>query len=264
MLAVVRKNRVLAQLEQKGAVRTRELAQTLGVVPETIRRDLFELEQKGLVRRIHGGAVTPSSGEIESPASIREGTNTGVKNELCRAAATQVRDGDLIFVDNSSTLLHLARHIDDSRTVSVLTNSVRLLLEAQRLNQPNVTMISTGGILSTYNLSLSGQLDGGFADALFPTKAFVSCTGFSLESGFTDTSVFEINIKRRMISAGARFIMVMDHSKFEKRGLVKIGNLKDCDMLITDHLPGEIYRGKLLAMHPALQIIETDAMIDQV
>ena len=90
MLATMTQNKVLALLEQSGAVRTKELADALGVVPETIRRDLEELEQSGLLRRIHGGAVIPSGGAIETPVFIRESTNRQVKDELCRAAVGEL------------------------------------------------------------------------------------------------------------------------------------------------------------------------------
>lgn len=256
MLAAMRQNKVLALLERNGAVRTRELAEALGVVPETIRRDMEELEQRGLLRRIHGGAVTPFGGEVESPVFVRELTNSQVKDALCGKAAGEIDNGDFIFADNSTTLLNLVKHIDGAKAVSVLTNSVRLLFEAQRHNKANVTMISVGGILSTYNMSLSGQLNGEPAAGLYPNKALVSCTGFSLDTGFTDTSVFEINIKLRMMGLASRVIMVMDQSKFEKRGLVKIGDLTDCDTLLTDRLPGEGYRKSLLLRHPKLKIIE--------
>lgn len=258
MLAAMRQNKVLALLERNGAVRTKDLAEVLGVVPETIRRDMEELEQRGLLRRIHGGAVTPIGGEIESPVFIRELKNSQVKDALCMKAAQELDNGDFIFADNSTTLLNLIRHIDNGKAVSVLTNSVRMLFEAQRHNKANVTMISVGGILSTYNMSLSGQLNGETAAGLYPNKALVSCTGFSLETGFTDTSVFEINVKLRMMGLASRVIMVMDGSKFEKRGLVKIGDLTDCDTLLTDRLPGGDYRDSLLARHPGLNIIELD------
>lgn len=256
MLTIIRKNKVLALLEQNAVVRTKELADALGVVPETIRRDLEELEEKGLLRRIRGGAVAPSDGEIESPVFVRELKNSQVKADLCKSAAKHVENGDFVFVDNSTTLLNLIRFLDNSKVVSVLTNSVRLLFEAQRQNKTNVTMISVGGILSTYNMSLSGQLNEDLTNGLFPNKAFVSCTGFSLESGFTDTSVFEINIKHKMMKLAPKVIMVMDHSKFEKRGLVKIGDLGICDTLIVDRLPDEEYRRKMLSIHPGLQILE--------
>lgn len=256
MLATMRQNKVLALLEQSGAVRTKELADALGVVPETIRRDLEELEQSGLLRRIHGGAVIPSGGAIETPVFIRESTNRQVKDELCRAAVGELANGDFIFVDNSTTLLNLVRHVEDNKAVSILTNSVRLLFEPKQHDKKNITMISVGGILATHNMSLSGQFNEETNGGLYPNKVFVSCTGFSLDTGFTDTSVFEINVKIKMMAVAAKVIMVMDHSKFEQRGLVKIGDLRTCDVLITDSLPSEAYRREMLAQHPALKIIE--------
>ncbi|MDD4079900.1 MAG: DeoR/GlpR family DNA-binding transcription regulator [Eubacteriales bacterium] len=256
MLAAMRQNRILALLEENSSVRTTELAKAFDVVPETIRRDFEELEQKGLLVRIHGGAVTPSTGEKESRTVIREFTNYQVKEELCRLAEKELKSGDYAFVDNSTTLVNLVRLVDGSKMVSLLTNSVRLLLEAERYNKNNVTMISMGGVLSTYNMSLSGQLNEEMAGGLYPNKAFVSCTGFALDTGFTDTSVFEINAKTRMMGLASQVIMVMDHSKFEKRGLIRFGDLTSCDVLITDRLPDKAYREKMLALHPGLKVIE--------
>lgn len=254
MFAAERKGIIIELIEQKGSVEINELAKQIGVVPETIRRDLKELERQNIIQRTHGGAIKKTRMETEFPVMVREMKNSGAKNRLCQEAARHIQDGDLIFVDNSSTMLSLIRYIDDSKKITILTNSVQLLLELCKYNKDNITMISTGGIFRKHNMSLSGLVNNSLTTDFFPGKAFVSCYGFSFESGFTDGSIHEIDMKRQMMHLASEVFVIMDHSKFDRRGPVRMGDIRICDTLIVDSLPSEEYGKQLCQIHPELHI----------
>ena len=178
MLAYERKSRIIEYLEQNGRAEVNVLARLLGVVPETIRRDLRELETQGVLKRTHGGAVIEHPKEREYPVQVRVMKNTVEKDMLCRRAAEFINEGDLIFVDNSSTLVNIIRHISDNIHLSILTNSIKVLQEYALYKKDNITMLCTGGVFSRSNLSLSGTLSDSFTRNSSPTRLLFRATEY--------------------------------------------------------------------------------------
>ncbi|NMA34087.1 MAG: DeoR/GlpR transcriptional regulator [Clostridiaceae bacterium] len=255
MLAYERKSRIIEYLEQNGRAEVNVLARLLGVVPETIRRDLRELETQGVLKRTHGGAVIEHPKEREYPVQVRVMKNTVEKDMLCRRAAEFINEGDLIFVDNSSTLVNIIRHISDNIHLSILTNSIKVLQEYALYKKDNITMLCTGGVFSRSNLSLSGTLSDSFTREFFPNKAFVSCHGVSAEHGFTDGNLHEVAFRREIISLSEKVYFLVDHSKFGKLGPIKLGGLDICDVFITDRMPPSELEQQLKQGNPEMEII---------
>lgn len=234
MLAVERKSKILDFLEAKGQAEVSELAQMLCVVPETIRRDLKELEVKGVLRRTHGGAVLAEKRNVETLHSIRVKKQYQEKIRLCKKAAEFIQDGDTIFVDNSSTLINLIRFIQPNYNVTLLTNSVDILQLAATLDN-QVMVISSGGVLHKEKMYLSGSVADYMPTDFIPTKTFLSCYGVSLDYGLSDCSMEEAAFKKSMINVSQKSFCVLDHTKFEKNGPVKLIGIDACDVLITDN-----------------------------
>ncbi len=237
MLAYERKSKIIEYLEHNGKAEVNVLAELLGVVAETIRRDLRELETQGVLKRTHGGAVIGSQKEKEYPVQVRVMKNAVEKDMLCRRAADFISEGDLIFVDNSSTLVNLIKHIDEDIQLTILTNSIKLLQEYTLYRKDNITMLCTGGVFNKANLSLSGALSDKFTREFFPNKAFISCHGVSDEYGFTDGNLHEVGFKREMINLADTVYFLIDRTKFGKLGPIRLGGLDICDVLITDAEP---------------------------
>ncbi|MDI9501305.1 MAG: DeoR/GlpR family DNA-binding transcription regulator [Bacillota bacterium] len=255
MLAYERKSRIIEYLEQNGKAEVNVLARLMGVVPETIRRDLRELESQGVLKRTHGGAVIEHPREREYPVQVRVMKNAVEKDRLCRKAAEFVNEGDLIFVDNSSTLVNLIKHIDDDIHLSILTNSIKVLQEYARYKKDNITMLCSGGVFNRANLSLSGTLSDKFTREFFPNKAFVSCHGVSAEHGFTDGNLHEVAFRREIISLAEKVYFLVDHSKFDRLGPIKLGGLDICDVFITDTEPPAELTEQLKLSRPDMEII---------
>ncbi|MEA4853606.1 MAG: DeoR/GlpR family DNA-binding transcription regulator [Christensenella sp.] len=257
MLAAERKSRIIDFLESNGKAEVNELADILSVVPETIRRDLRELELQGLLVRTHGGAVMGEKKELEYPVFVREMQNYTTKLALCKKAAQYVEEDDTIYVDNSSTLINIMRYIDKDMNVTLLTNSIGILQLSSSIDN-NVTVICSGGAFNKKNMSLSGSLANHMCMEFIPDKAFVSCHGLSVEYGLTDGSMNEAAFKRNMMRVSQRTYCVVDHSKFEKTGPVKLAGLDTCDVLICDRIPDPHYLDQLCETNAHMDIICCD------
>lgn len=236
MYNVERKALIVKILQKDNTASVKQLAEILQISKETVRRDLNELEMEGLVRRTHGGAVLENfnNNTSESPFKVREIQNYEEKAKICKAAAKLIKDGDTIFVDNSSTTISLINNLDPNIQVTVITNSIKLLIESTFVNNPNLVMISLGGILRAKNLSLTGVLTNEWVHNFHPNKAFLSCRAVCPKTGFSDGSVYEVDTKRLMIENAQHVYIMADYTKFHEVGAVHLVDFSDVEMVITD------------------------------
>lgn len=237
MFSIERQSLILELLEQDGKVDVNSLASRFSTSKETIRRDLKEMEVAGILKRMHGGAVpviAKRSEGYELPLLVRGVQKYDEKQRICKAAAKLLKDGDTIFLDNSSTTMNLLRYIPKEIKITVITNSIQIMLEAGKLANDNIVVISVGGIFNVKNYSLFGMLSKNFAQNFFPDKAIMSCRGVDEKSGMTDAGILEIELKRDMLIRSKQFILLADHSKFGLIGAVYMGGLDEIDCVITD------------------------------
>jgi DeoR/GlpR family transcriptional regulator of sugar metabolism len=108
------------------------------------------------------------------------------------------------------------------------------MLEAGKLANDNIVIVSVGGTFNVKNYSLTGMLTNNFSQSFFPDKAFISCRGVAEKSGLTDASIYEIEVKRNMIKQSRQFILLADYSKFGLTGAIFISNLDEVDCVSTD------------------------------
>ena len=238
MFGLERKNQIINILEQEGKVDVKSLSEKFNACKETIRRDLRELENEGVIKRTHGGAIlnVPSDKILpEFPVGIREIHHAEEKKTICQKAATLIRNGDTIFVDNSSTSLYLLRYIPKDLHVSILTNSLKLLLEAVQVQNPNLQFICLGGVFKESNMSLSGTIPQRIARDYYPSKAFLSCASIHEQQMLTDSSPDEVDTKRLMIERSQKVVILADYTKFSKMGQIYLADFGAIDQIITDN-----------------------------
>ena len=237
MFSIERKALIINQLEERGVVTVAQLAEMLAISKETIRRDLRELERDGMIKRTHGGAVLeiPENAAAEYPLKFREIKHHVEKKRLCVEAAKYIENGDTIFIDNSSTTVNLLGNINPSYQVTVVTNSIQLLMESAWLGNPNLTMISLGGVFRAKNYSLTGGLAAEWARTFRPDKSFISCRSINAEIGLSDGSIHELDTKRALIESTRKLYVLADHSKFLENGSFFFCDLSKVHMIITDN-----------------------------
>lgn len=235
MYNVERKALIMKKLEENGSMSVAELAEILHISKETVRRDLRELENDSMISRTHGGAlfVQQPNSVTEHPFNVREVQHYSEKAAICKCAAQYIQDGDTIFVDSSSTCSSLLKNINPNYQITVITDSVRQLLEVAALNNDNFLTICLGGIFRTKNQSLYGDLSLNSVRYFRPTKTFIACR--SVEPvGLSDGSIYGVDIKRAIINASKEVIVLADYSKFTERGPVFMVGLDSVTRVITD------------------------------
>jgi DeoR family fructose operon transcriptional repressor len=237
MLGFERKAEIANILERSGKIDVASLSERFKVCKETIRRDLRELEKDGSIKRTHGGAVIDLAApkvQAEFPVSVREIQHQEEKIVICKRAASMIEDDDTVFMDNSSTTLYLIRHIPKDTRVCIVTNSLRLLLEAVRVRNPNLRFICLGGEFKESNLSFSGAIPQRIAKDYYPSKAFMSCASINEQQMLTDSSVAEVDTKRMMIERSQSVVILADHTKFTRMGQVFLADFTSIDCIVTD------------------------------
>lgn len=237
MLAIERRREILARLGTNGKVLVAELAKDFDVTEETIRRDLEKLDKEGLVSKTYGGAVPKHSSAIDLPYNIRESANVEQKKKIADLIADLVEDGERVMVDSSSTALYVIKRIKEKKNLTIITNSVKVLLELA--DKPDWTVLSTGGILKKNALSLTGSSAEKMIHSYHVDTAICSCKGLDTELGVTDSNENDSLIKQAMFHSAERRILALDAEKFDKKSFVKVCDFPDLDLIVTDSAPTE-------------------------
>lgn len=232
MLAIERKAEILATLQREKSVLVAQLSQKYQVTEETIRRDLDKLEKEGYVKKTYGGAVLNKNTSVEIPFKVREKTNKKEKQVIAGLVQSLIEEGESIMLDSSSTSLMVARNLKQYRKLTVITNSVEILLELS--NCKNIRVLSTGGELRESALSLGGRQAEQMLRHYNVDKAVLSCKGVSVEKGITDSNEPEAQLKSTMRECAKTTIWAIDSTKFGNISFVQLAQFHHGDIVVTD------------------------------
>ena len=239
MLAIERRREILSRLGTDGKVIVSELARDFEVTEETIRRDLERLDREGLVSKTYGGAVAKQSSALDLPYNIRETVNVEQKQAIADKIAELVGDGERIMLDSSSTALYVVKKLKTKRNLTVITNSVKILIELA--DKSDWTVLSTGGILKKGALSLNGSSAEKMINSYHVDTAICSCKGIDMELGVTDSNEHDSLIKQAMFASAERRILALDVTKFDGKSFVKVCGFRDIDLLVTNAEPSDTW-----------------------
>ena len=230
-LAAERQERIRERLRGQRIARVDELSDALRVSPATIRRDLEDLERRGALRRVHGGAVAMDANLDEPPFDDKTGVAEHEKEAIAEAALQFVRPKDTVFLDGGSTVLALARRLLLFPHITVVTNSLRV---AHIFSGAGPRMILVGGECRRLSQTLVGPLSRPVLEATHFDVAFIGTVGLSLADGLTTTDPAEAFTKELAIARARRIVLLADASKFGKDSFVRFASVGDIDALITD------------------------------
>lgn len=235
MLAIERRNKILETLQQEKRVVVSELSHCYGVSEETIRRDLEKLENDGLVIKSYGGAVLNERSIFDLPFNIRK-NNQIIEKELIASQITEmIREGEAIMLDASSTSVYIANKLKDKEKLTVITNSVEIVVNLFDMHEWNV--ISTGGVSREKSFALVGPHTDSMIRNYHVDKAIISCKGLTIQGGFMDSDEQDSSAKRMMLQAAQERILAADSSKFGTVAFARIADWADITKVVTDKKP---------------------------
>ena len=228
----MRREIALELLQERGEVSVAELSERAAVSPMTIRRDLEVLEQEGVLRRVHGGAISLASRGYAAPYSVRAKRDVTVKERIGQATAVLLAERETVILDVGTTTLQVARALHRRRNLTVLTPSLQIANVLSR--NKGIRLMLTGGTLAPGELSLVGDLaEEAFSRLRFDTFV-MGVGGIDVEAGCTEYSLDDARVKRAALACVRRCIVVADSSKLGKVTFAQVCPLDRVDLLITD------------------------------
>lgn len=235
MLANKRLDKITEVLYENGFVDIKELAKQLAVSEKTIRLDLDKLQETGILERVHGGAKLKSIDNNYGPIAMRRYKYLEQKNAIALKALEYIDDNDIIYLDDGSTCLALAKVLN--KKVTVISNDLSIINELS--NKSNISLYIAGGEVKRNDasyISVGGDTIS-FIKKHCVNKAFISTSTISVDKGLMMFEHGDVSIKRAVIESASKVICLADSSKFDNVAFNSFADINEIDMFITD---GEI------------------------
>lgn len=246
MRKLERQASIIERMAAEATLEVVQLAREFNVSGETIRRDFSELEARGLVRKVHGAAVLPQAMSDASYQS-RMKTNAEGKIRIGKAIAKLVNNGDSLLIETGTTATFVAQALGDHRDLMVVTNSVDVARILAFGNGNQIFM--AGGQLSPDDGAALSRTAIEYIRQFRFKYAVFSVGGFDLEDGLMDFKAQEADFTRVALQRAETVILALDSSKLGRRAHVKVTDLDDIDILVTNAPPSEPYRHSLERAH---------------
>lgn len=232
-----RAQQILRELLRAGEITVEQMAKSFAVSPSTIRRDLRELENVGLLRRTHGGAMLVEPALYEP---FRHVSSFGEQEQRCAAekrrigvtAAELIADGEIVSIGAGTTTTQVARSIRHRKNITVVTNAVNIAMELSHRSDLKIFM--AGGFLSADWFALVGAAAIQSVSEMFVDKIFIGVDGIHPEHGITTNYPDQAAIHRQMLKQARYHVVVADHRKLSITGTTLICPMSEIDLLITD------------------------------
>lgn len=234
MIGTQRQNEILEYIKKFESISIQEIVKKFYVSEATARRDLIELEKSGIIRRVFGGAMLIVGSDKQVPLFVREKEYSKEKDELCNRAASFIRDGNILFIDASSTVQFLVPYLEKFKDLVVITNGLKV---AQMLSKIHIKVYLAGGLLMENSSVLVGQDTEKFIDNFNADICFIACKGLSDDGKLTDTSYEETKIRQYYLKNAKTKIVLIHSNKIGKKYIHTLCRVEDIDHLI---LPSEV------------------------
>ena len=239
-MKIDRRRKIHEALKEAHNISMNDLCDMFGVSKNTIRRDIADLQEKGIIEKVYGGIVLADPpANAPEPFAFREGRNAEAKKLIGRLAADLVDDGDVIYIDSGTTTMHMVPYLLDKQRLTIVTASVHVINMAVTYTRLNV--ISTGGTFYAPSQAFIGPQAVECLRRYNVTKAFLASTGISIEHGATNTSPLECELKQSLMKKNCPHILLVDDSKFDHATLMSYCALKDLEYVVTNKRPSDAY-----------------------
>jgi DeoR/GlpR family transcriptional regulator of sugar metabolism len=254
MQAKERHTLIMKLLLRDGFIRINDIAKQFNVSNETSRRDLEALQDRKLVKRVHGGAVIASPG-VNRVSQENRRTHSE-KNTIARAAAELVHPGETIFIDTGTTNLLFARNLKQKNDITVLSNSLFVLNE---LAESGIKLFGLGGEINPDELFMYGQVTVDALNNFWADKAFIGAGGVTIEDGISDYFIEESLVKRTFIDRSSKVILLANSEKFGQNSFAIAYPLTRVDVIVSDDKMSPEYRERILDLDIELILVDSAA-----
>lgn len=237
MLTSQRKQHLLNILKREGQVVAKKVSQELGLSEDTIRRDLRELAQDGLLQRVHGGALPASPAVVDFAG--REDILIDSKVAIGRAAAGLIKDGQVVILDGGTTCVQVARHLPRNLQATIVTHSARIVMEL--VEHPSVEVILIGGKLFKHSIVSVGAAAIEAISHIRADMYFMGVTGVHPEAGLSTGDLEEAYIKQALSKQAAETMVLASQEKLGAASQYVIMPLSEISGLIVEQIvPDEV------------------------
>lgn len=217
---------------QSGTISMTELCDLFNVSMNTVRRDVAELRRRGDVEKVYGGVcAVENNGGVLRPFTERQNIADAAKRAICREAAKLLEDGDVIYVDSGTTMVHLVDNLSNRQELTIITNNLALVQQA--IPYDNLRIIVLPGQLRRKTNSLTGMETVRALRQYNIRKAFLAATGSTL-TGVTNSSPQEYEIKRTALECSSERVLLLCKQKFGHAGLMTYADFQDFQYIVTD------------------------------
>ncbi|WP_456300508.1 DeoR/GlpR family DNA-binding transcription regulator [Streptomyces jeddahensis] len=228
VLAERRHQLILRALRSGGPAAVADLSEQLGVSPATVRRDLVKLEEMGLLTRVHGGAVVE---EGDQPFAEVAEIRVSEKDAVAARAAEMIEDGQSVLLDIGTTAYRLARRLHGRRLTVITSN---LVVYEELADDTAIELVLLGGMVRREYRSLVGFLTEDNLRQLHADWLFMGTSGVRPGGQVMDTTVVEVPVKRAMIKASEKVVLLADAGKFPGTGMAKVCGPEELDVVVTN------------------------------
>jgi DeoR family transcriptional regulator, fructose operon transcriptional repressor len=232
MYAPERHQAILDAVREAGRAEVTALAELLDVTPETIRRDLTVLERRGVLRRVHGGAIPVERLGAELAVPERQDVAGAEKDRIAKTALAELPESGTLLIDAGTTTARFAELLPTDRELVVVTHALPIAqIVAAR---PNLTLHLVGGTVRGRTLAAVGGWAEKALAEVFADVCFLGTNALTVERGLTTPDLAEAAVKRHLISSARRTVVLADHTKFGRDDFAHVADLEAVDTVITD------------------------------
>ena len=226
---------IISLIQQEGFVTTEGLVQHFRVTPQTIRRDLNELDRKGQISRHHGGAGLPGSSTENTQYSERKKQLSSEKDRIASELVKHIPDGSSLFIDIGTSTESVARALLKHNRLKVVTNNLHVA--SILLVRDDFTVIIAGGEVRNRDGGIMGQATRDFISQFRMDFAITGISGIDLDGTLLDFDYHEVRVAQAMMANAHKVFTIADHSKFGRSAMIRLGHVGDIDTLFTDAQP---------------------------
>ena len=237
-MRVDRLNEMERYILENETVSLEELTHVFSVSINTVRRDIQQLLQRGLIKKVYGGVSVSFQAE-PLPMAVRAAKNSEAKQQIGALAATLIPSHTSVFLDSGSTTPQILPYLAEKAGITIVTHSLPALYEASRY--PNLNVINPGGIYNAATASYVGISTVDAISNIHVQTVLIAATGVSIENGLTNSTYLEADIKRCIAANSSNIILMADHTKFDGSAALSFCPLNKLSAIVTDQKPSKAY-----------------------